>query len=141
MRNDNVKRIDPTKNYTRNVYARILDFFKNLKRLSINQAFISSHRVLSLHDLPSNTFFSSTLTHLCINVANFDDCLYLLDGRLKQLTTLIVRAFAMVNYSSIAQNMVNSSFIFFYLVYELLVRVFYSIKVYVFINISFYNIG
>ena len=37
------------------------------------------------------TFSSSTLTKLCINVYNFNDCLALLDGRLKQLTTFIVQ--------------------------------------------------
>ncbi len=36
------------------------------------------------------TFSSSTLAKLCINVNYFDDVRGLLDGRLKQLTTLIV---------------------------------------------------
>ncbi|CAF4060668.1 unnamed protein product [Rotaria magnacalcarata] len=40
------------------------------------------------------TFSSSILTELCINTNNFDDCLALLDGRLKQLTSLILQ----VNY-------------------------------------------
>jgi hypothetical protein len=45
---------------------------------------------LSLYNLSSMTFSSSILTKLCINVCDFNDCLDLLDGRLKQLTTFIV---------------------------------------------------
>jgi len=37
--------------------------------------------------------FSSTLVELHINVYLFDDCLYLLDGRLSQLRTLFVHVF------------------------------------------------
>ena len=37
------------------------------------------------------TCFSSILSKLCINVRYLDDVCALLDGRLKQLTTLIVR--------------------------------------------------
>ena len=43
-----------------------------------------------LYNLPPTTFSSSRITKLCISVYNFDDCLDLLDGRLKQLTTFIV---------------------------------------------------
>ena len=34
---------------------------------------------------------SSNIAHLRINIHNFDDCLFLLDGRLSQLHTLIVK--------------------------------------------------
>jgi hypothetical protein len=49
---------------------------------------------LSLYNLSSMTFSSSILTKLCISVCDFNDCIDLLDGRLKQLTTFIVE----VNY-------------------------------------------
>ncbi|CAF4572452.1 unnamed protein product, partial [Rotaria sp. Silwood2] len=39
---------------------------------------------------PSTSCTSSTLIKLKVNVATFDDCLYLLDGRLKHLSTLII---------------------------------------------------
>ncbi|CAF5075508.1 unnamed protein product, partial [Rotaria sp. Silwood1] len=45
---------------------------------------------LVLSNVPLTTFFSSTLNKLCIRVRHFEDCLALLDGRLKQLTTLII---------------------------------------------------
>ncbi|UJR13490.1 hypothetical protein I4U23_000504 [Adineta vaga] len=78
-------------NYTTNVYERFLKFFKKLKSLTIIDTFNPSYPRLSLHKLSPTTFFSSTLTHLCIDLYTFDDCLYLLDGRLKQLSTLIIR--------------------------------------------------
>ncbi|CAF0922409.1 unnamed protein product [Rotaria sordida] len=78
--------------YTVNVYARILTFFENLRHLSIVEASsISEYPPFSLRHLPSTTFFSSILTKLCINVENINDCFRLLDGRLKQLTTFIVQ--------------------------------------------------
>jgi hypothetical protein len=95
------------KNYSINVYAHILNFFKNLKHLSIIETLNPTYPRLSLSDLPSNSFFSSTLTHLCINVYTLDDCLCLLDGRLKQLTTLSVRIAYIDDSSSIIHNMVR----------------------------------
>ena len=77
-------------NYTEKIYAHILIFFKNLKILSIIDPSVVSYPPLSLCHLPSTTFSSPILTHLYINVDTFDDCLCLLDGRLKQLTTLFV---------------------------------------------------
>ncbi|CAF3591661.1 unnamed protein product [Rotaria sp. Silwood1] len=78
--------------YTKNVYAVILAFFKNLKHLTIvESSSIDNYPRLSLCDLSPTTFFSSSLTKLCINVNSFDDVHALLDGRLKQLITLIVQ--------------------------------------------------
>ncbi|CAF4036425.1 unnamed protein product, partial [Rotaria sp. Silwood1] len=78
--------------YTKNVYAAILAFFKNVKHLTIvESSAIDNYPRLSLCDLSPTTFFSSTLTKLCINVNSFDDVHALLDGRLKQLITLIVQ--------------------------------------------------
>jgi hypothetical protein len=110
-------------NYTMNVYAIILSFFKNLKHLTITPlsakyhaqlpfnylAALSSdyHAPLSLKDLSSNTFFSSILTKLSINVLAFDDCVALLDGRLKQLITFIVQIVRICDAPSISYNMVN----------------------------------
>jgi hypothetical protein len=61
---------------------------------------------LSFCDLPSTTFHSSILTDLYIHVETFDDCLYLLDGRLKQLTTLSVNVYSIDNSSTIVYNTV-----------------------------------
>ncbi len=99
--------IGSSRDYTVNVYGRILKFFENLKHLSIIQTSNMSYPPLRLSDLPSTTFSSSILTQLSINVCTLDDCLYLLDGRLKQLTTLIVRIGLITDSSTIVHNMVG----------------------------------
>ncbi|CAF2733759.1 unnamed protein product [Rotaria sp. Silwood2] len=66
---------------------------------------ISMYPGLSLRYLPSTTFSSPILTHLYINVKTFDDCLYLLDGRLRKLTTLCVNVYSIDEYSRIVHNM------------------------------------
>ncbi len=99
-----------SKYYTMDVYAIILIFFKNLKHLTIVPSSINYHPPLSLNDLPSTTFFSSTLTKLRIYVLNFDDCLALLDGRLKQLTTLIVQI-EYITYVPLKSYNVSLSFV------------------------------
>ncbi|CAF3737551.1 unnamed protein product [Rotaria sordida] len=66
-----------------------------------------SYPSVILSDLPSTTFSSSTLTQLCIDVCGLDDCLYLLDGRLKRLTTLIVRIRYIDDFLTIVDNMDN----------------------------------
>jgi hypothetical protein len=78
------------KEYTKIVYAIIFVFFENLKHLSIVSSSINDYPPLSLYFLPPMTCSSSTLTKLCINVYDFNDVHALLDGRLKQLTTLII---------------------------------------------------
>lgn len=98
--------------YTINVYIHILNFFANLKHFSIIDATIHGYPSMSLCNFPSIIFDSSILTKLCINVYNFDDCLCLLDGRLKQLNTFIVEIDDIGNHSSIVCNMVSSHFIF-----------------------------
>ncbi|CAF3947411.1 unnamed protein product, partial [Rotaria sordida] len=60
---------------------------------------------LSIRYLPSNTFPSSTLTYLCINVQTFTDFVCLLDGRLKQLSTLIIQLYQMDTDSSVVHNL------------------------------------
>jgi len=52
---------------------------------------INDYSPLLLYFLPAMNFSSSILTKLCINVNDFNDVCALLDGRLKQLTTLIVQ--------------------------------------------------
>jgi hypothetical protein len=106
INNDKCQRICST-NYTANIYAHILVFFKNLKILRIIEPSIVSYPPLSLWNLPSTTFSSPILTHLYINVLYFEDCLCLLDGRLKQLTTLFVTVHFELESSRIIHNMVS----------------------------------
>jgi hypothetical protein len=70
--------------------AHIIDLCQNLMYLDVNRSNHNDGARLSLCTLPRTTFFSSTLVILYANVANFDDCLCLLDGRLTQLTEFIV---------------------------------------------------
>jgi hypothetical protein len=108
INNDKDEMIHSLKNYTTNVYSHILIFFKNLKNLSvIEPSVMSCYPGLSLCDLPSTTFSSPILTHLYINVKTFDDCLYLLDGRLRKLTTLCVNVYSIDTSSGIVHNMVS----------------------------------
>ncbi|CAF4018121.1 unnamed protein product, partial [Rotaria magnacalcarata] len=74
------------KQYPEDMYEYILKFFENLKLLSV----IGIFPRLSLRNLPMTTCSSSTIYKLCVNVTCFEDCLALLDGRLKELTTFIV---------------------------------------------------
>ncbi|CAF3387836.1 unnamed protein product [Rotaria sp. Silwood2] len=83
------------------VHGYILRFFKSLKYLSIT----GLHSVLSLHNSPSTICSSSILYKLSVFVNNFGDCLVLLDGRLKQLTTFIVNIGNIVYNSSVVYNM------------------------------------
>ena len=53
--------------------------------------FYQSNSFILFNEQPS--LFSSTLLELHINVYLFDDCLYLLDGRLNQLHTLFVNVY------------------------------------------------
>ncbi|CAF1589150.1 unnamed protein product, partial [Adineta steineri] len=107
INNDKRNMDDSSKAYTINVYAYILNFFKNLKNLSIIQPQWMSYPGLSLVDLPLSTFFSPILTHLSISVNTFDDCLYLLDGRLKQLIMLSVIVYVIDNSSETVHTMDN----------------------------------
>ncbi|CAF4805014.1 unnamed protein product, partial [Rotaria sp. Silwood1] len=91
VNSDERPEIESLRTYNANVYERILKFFRNLKHLSFIDAHHRSHPSLLLCDSPSISFFSANLTYLSINVYTFDDFLYLLDGRFKQLTILIVR--------------------------------------------------
>jgi len=96
-----------SKDYTMNVYLIILAFFENLEHLTILSSSINDYPPLSLYNLPPTIFSSSKLTKLCINVNGFGDCLNLLDGRLKQLTTFIVQMKYIIHMSLMSYDMVS----------------------------------
>ncbi len=62
---------------------------------------------LSLRNFPTNACCSSTLCHLIIDLVTFDDCLYLLDGRLNQLTKFIVEIEDIEESSLVIDNTVR----------------------------------
>jgi hypothetical protein len=73
------------------VFELILSLGKCLIDLSFNQWFFGKSLDISTLNITSTSCVSSTLTKLKIEVNNFDDCLYLLDGRLQYLSTLIIK--------------------------------------------------
>ncbi|CAF1052266.1 unnamed protein product [Adineta steineri] len=68
----------------------ILIFCQNLSYLNMNQWLITTHSYFSIRNR-SIDISSSNLHTLLINVVTFDDCLWLLDGRLGQLRSFTVR--------------------------------------------------
>ncbi|CAF4036492.1 unnamed protein product [Adineta steineri] len=81
--------------------------YPKLTHLKIKDPSITKNDGLFLSDLQSNIFSSSTLTELYIYVHNFNDCLYLLDGRLSQLKSFTVRVYDVDAPSSITHNQNN----------------------------------
>ena len=73
-----------------NIFALILSLCKRLINLNFCQLFSHRNSSICIFKLSSTSCISSTLTKLKINVETFDDCLYLLDGRLNCLSTLII---------------------------------------------------
>jgi hypothetical protein len=72
------------------VFTSILNVFNNLRYLNCHP-FVESHLPQLSFDNKTPTFFSSTLLELHINVAEFNDCLYLLNGRLSLLRIFYVK--------------------------------------------------
>jgi hypothetical protein len=72
------------------IFALILSGCQRLIDLNFCQLFYDRKSPICISKFPSTSCTSSTLTKLKVNVATFDDCLYLLDGRLKHLSTLII---------------------------------------------------
>ena len=72
------------------IFTSVLMMGECLTNLTFSLWWIDESRDFSFLARPSIICQSSTLTKLVITVYNFDDCLYLLDGRLKRLSTLII---------------------------------------------------
>jgi hypothetical protein len=77
-----------TKDLNRLLFIQMLNIFPNLKYLNFDINLYSCHQ-LSFRMLPLGVV-SSTLLELHVSLDDFDDCLYLLDGRFNQLHTLHV---------------------------------------------------
>jgi hypothetical protein len=113
---ERIKRLllDPANDTTVQLFTeacvQILSVCKNLTYLDCS-TYNDDCAQLSLCRLPTTACFSSTLLHLDIVLTSFDDCLYLLDGRLEQLTELILEIDE-INASSLnIDNSVRKSFI------------------------------
>ncbi|CAF1678157.1 unnamed protein product, partial [Adineta ricciae] len=102
----NCKTITPRslKLIAKSVHAQILIDGERLQHLSVTSSTGLLYASLVLRYLPPTIFTSSTLTYLRINVQTFTDLLYLLDGRFKQLHTLIAHIYSMETDSSVVYN-------------------------------------
>jgi hypothetical protein len=72
------------------IFALILSGCQRLISLNFCQLFYDRKTPICISKLPETSYTSSTLTKLKVNVPTFDDCLYLLVGHLKCLSTLII---------------------------------------------------
>ncbi len=88
-----------------NIFTLLLHLCKRL--ISINFCQLHYRRTMCSFDLSTSNCMSSTLTVLKMNVKTFDDCLYLLDGRLDSLSKLIIHVARITCSSRTIDNMVS----------------------------------
>ena len=100
----NVKRESNSELFT-DTLIRIFALCKNLIELDVGGTGVNS--LLSMSSQPLHTCFSSSLAYLCVKVANFDDCLCLLDGRLDKLTAFSVKINSIGETRSSVNNTVS----------------------------------
>ncbi|CAF1318472.1 unnamed protein product [Rotaria sp. Silwood1] len=74
-----------------NIFPFILSLSKQLIDLTFSEMTYTQRLGISTFNLSLTSCISSTLIKLKIDVNTFDDCLYLLDGRLECLSILIVK--------------------------------------------------
>ncbi len=72
------------------VFINILNMFNSLYYLNFQTSFVYDEQVSFNNLLLRKQIFSQTLLELHINVQNFDDCIYLLDGRFNKLHTIYI---------------------------------------------------
>jgi hypothetical protein len=79
------------------IFSIIISVSKQLCDLTFGQYILKNKSKVWSLNLPEANNTSSTLTKLVVCVQSFDDCLYLLDRRFKNLSTFIVRTTATIN--------------------------------------------
>lgn len=77
--------------YSEQVYAHLFTYFDNLEEFHVPDRVFRRCPALSIRNLSRETFASSKLTSLTVKLDTMEDCLCLLDGRLKELRSLDVR--------------------------------------------------
>ncbi|CAF1127106.1 unnamed protein product [Adineta steineri] len=87
------------------MFALILSLCKRLVKLNFYE-FYERSRICTF-EISSMNCTSSTLTELVINIETFDDCLYLLDGRLNCLSKLIINIQEIANTIGTIDNTVK----------------------------------
>ncbi len=89
------------------MFELILSLGKCLIDLTFSEWFSGKSLDISTLNIISTSYVSSTLTKLKIKVNTFDDCLYLLDGRLQCLSTLIIKIFEICDSLANIDNKVS----------------------------------
>ncbi|CAF4262730.1 unnamed protein product [Rotaria socialis] len=90
-----------------NIFELILSLGKCLIDLTFSQSFRDREFEVPTLNITSTGCVSLTLTKLKIKVNTFDDCLYVLDGRLQCLSTFIIDIFEIFDSSAIIDNTVK----------------------------------
>ncbi|CAF3869901.1 unnamed protein product [Rotaria sp. Silwood1] len=85
------------------IFVNICMEFINLTHFHFDLKNKNLYTLKSLNSLPSRCY-SSSIVHINIKVKSFDDCLWLLDGHLNQLHTLIIHVKHIRNTSKIINN-------------------------------------
>ena len=104
--------LEQIKHAATNIFASIFIIFTNLNHLEFGLEDTFVYPPLSLIDLPSTTCYSSNIFYLNVRVRNFDDCLCLLDGRVTQLHTFIVKIDYIEDSSMTVNNKVRYHLLF-----------------------------
>ena len=91
-------------------YAHIFNVCTNLLYFDFNRWNVNDNSRLSLCNRISTTCYSSTLVFLSANVSTFDDCLCLFDGRLNQLSQLIINIRSINTSAFTIDNTVSNFF-------------------------------
>ncbi|CAF1430375.1 unnamed protein product [Rotaria sordida] len=87
-----------------NIFILVLLLSRNLKNLTFFRQCSTQYLTIWYSNISYKGSLSSTLTKLTINVNTFNDCLYLLNGSLQSLSTLIIRIKKINRSSSIIDN-------------------------------------
>ncbi|CAF1190786.1 unnamed protein product [Adineta steineri] len=76
--------------FSSDIFLLILSLCRRLIKLNFCQVFSYRNSFISTCNLPTTSCRRSTLIELKINVATFNDCLFLLDGRFDSLSKLTI---------------------------------------------------
>ncbi|CAF4713281.1 unnamed protein product, partial [Rotaria sp. Silwood2] len=87
-----------------NVFSNIITIFTNLNHFEFGFEDHFEYSPLSLINLSSTIFYSTSISYLNVTVQYFNDCLCLFDGRFTQLQTVIVKVEIIENSSQIINN-------------------------------------
>jgi hypothetical protein len=90
------------------IYIAIFTWLSNLQYLDLDGIHGNLYNRRLLRGLSPTRCYSSSVAHLRIRIHNFDDCLCLVDGRLSQLHTLIVKLDYVRDSRIIINNEVNN---------------------------------